>query len=231
MIPLAAVRVSTRTFLPPVAIAFLLAAALLVAGCGGPNATVRNAAGDEVMLLGHDPVAYFTQGKPTRGLASLKASHAGRTYYFASPEHRALFVADPARYEPQYGGFCSSGAAYGVTLGSDPTEWEIMNGRLFVFGDVIGHELWKLDPKWNIVHADDMWPAIKDMPWRVRAAQHLTFRVPWYKTGPEIMSEWRERNPGRTLTYDPGGVVRNLLKYPGWRAAEGYGQPALGLPQ
>ena len=38
-----------------------------LAGCGTPYATVKNSAGDPVMLLGHDPVAYFTQGKPGRG--------------------------------------------------------------------------------------------------------------------------------------------------------------------
>ena len=35
---------------------------------------------------------------------------------------------------------------------------------------------------------------------------------------------------GQTINYDPGGVFTNLfVKYPGWRAREGYGQPALGL--
>jgi hypothetical protein len=56
-------------------------------------------------------------------------------------------------------------------------------------------------------------------------------RVPWYKTGGEIMSEWRAKYPGKTIDFDPGGIFTNLfLKYPGWRAREGAGQPALGIP-
>src|SRR5947209_18648317 len=35
------------------------------------------------------------------------------------------FTASPAKYEPQYGGFCSNGAPYAVKLGSDPTQFEL----------------------------------------------------------------------------------------------------------
>ena len=42
-------------------------AALLLSACGTPYATVPNRLGEPVMLLGHDPVAYFTQGAPTSG--------------------------------------------------------------------------------------------------------------------------------------------------------------------
>ena len=41
------------------------------------------------MLLGFDPVAYFTDGKPVRGTYTIAASTEGRTYYFATAEHRA----------------------------------------------------------------------------------------------------------------------------------------------
>ena len=45
------------------------------------------------------------------------------------------------------------------------------------------------------------------------------------------MDEWRRRNPGRSLSYDPGNMAVNLFsKQPGWRAAEGFGQPAVGYP-
>jgi hypothetical protein len=58
-------------------------------------------------------------------------------------------------------------------------------------------------------------------------------KVPHYKTGAQIKAEWQARNPGKTpSSYDPGGMVTNLfLKQPGWRAAEGFGQPALGYPR
>jgi YHS domain-containing protein len=203
----------------------------LLGGCGTTHATVETSRGESLMLLGYDPVAYFTDGKPVRGRHTISAAHEGRTYYFATPEHRAAFVAAPARYEPQYGGFCSNGAPYGVKLGSDPTEFEIRDGRLFIFGDVLGHEMWKLDERDNIRRADELWPRIRGTGWRWQTIKGLVFRVPWYRTGRELMARWREQNPGRSLDYDPGGIIENLFfKRPGWRAREGHGQPAQGIP-
>jgi YHS domain-containing protein len=208
-----------------------LAAGLVLGGCGTTHATVDTSRGERLMLLGYDPVAYFTERKPVRGTPELRAQHEGRTYYFAKPEHRVVFMAAPRIYEPQYGGFCSNGAPYAVKLGSDPTEFEIRDGRLFIFGDVLGHEMWKLDERDNIRRADELWPRIRDVGWRWQTIKGLVFRVPWYRTGRELMARWRERHPGRTLDYDPGGIVQNLFfKRPGWRAREGFGQPALGVP-
>jgi YHS domain-containing protein len=210
-------------------------AALPVAGvlaaCGTPSATVHTSRGEDLMLLGFDPVAYFVDGKPARGVHTIAATTEGRTYYFASTQHRATFVRSPAMYEPQYGGFCSNGAAYAVKLGSDPTQFEIRDGRLFIFGDILGHEMWLLDERDNIRHADDLWPGIRDEGWRRASLEAWTRKVAWYKTGPELMAEWKAKHPGRTLSYDTGGAMENLVfKYPGWRAREGFGQDRLGVP-
>ena len=140
----------------------------LLAGCGTTHATIETSRGEQLMLLGYDPVAYFTEKKPVRGKHTLAATHEGRTYYFASPEHRAAFAAAPQRYEPQYGAFCSNGIAYNVKLGSDPTQFELRDGRLFIFGDVLGREFWLLDPEGNIRHSDALWPAMRDTGWRAR---------------------------------------------------------------
>ena len=214
-------------------LAAAIAGAAALAGCGTPYATVDNAGGEPVMLLGHDPVAYFTRGMPVRGSAQHKVSLPSRTYYFASAAHAEQFRRDPAKFEPQYGGFCASGAAFAVKLGSDPTAWQIERGRLFIFGDVLGKTAWQLDPAWNIEHADALWPDIRDRGWRGQSLRAYASKVPHYLSGAQIRTEWERRNPGRTWpAYDPGGMITNLfLKAPGWRAAEGFGQPALGYPQ
>lgn len=208
----------------------LAAAVLLLAGCGGTRyATIATPAGDELMLLGHDPVAYFTMGKPVRGDPRHKVTLPDRTYYFVSEEHRRRFEAAPAKYEPQYGGFCSNGAPFGMKLGSDPTEWRIHEGRLFVFGDIVGHTKWSLDPAFNIRHADQLWPSIRDKGWRDATWRAWIDRVPWYRTSRSLTDEWNAKYPNHPVTYNPGGFFRNIiLKYPGSRAREGAGQPALG---
>ena len=204
--------------------------AFVLAGCGTTHATVETSRHEQLMLLGFDPVAYFTEGKPVRGRHTLPATHEGRTYYFASAAHRDAFATDPAKYEPQYGGFCSDGAPYNVKLGSDPTQFEIREGRLFIFGDIIGHEMWLLDPATNVHHADALWPAMRDEGWRAQSLKGWFSKVPWYRDGKSLMAEWRAKHPGQELRYDTGGPFHNLFKYPGWRAREGFSQPALGVP-
>lgn len=212
--------------------AALLAMAALLAGCGTPYATVPDAAGRPVMLLGHDPVAYFKRGAPQRGSTEFVVNLPARSYYFASAESKALFEAAPARYEPQYGGFCASGAAFAIKLGSDPTAWQVLDGRLFIFGDELGQTAWGVDPAWNVAHGDRLWPAMAAKGWRGQSLGAYISKVPHYLTGPQIRAQWEARNPGKTWpAYNPGGMVQNLfLKLPGWRAAEGFGQPALGYP-
>jgi hypothetical protein len=204
----------------------------LLAGCGTPYATVADRQGHPVMLLGHDPVAYFTLGPPQRGRPDLQVDLPGRSYRFASAEHKAAFEADPARYEPQYGGFCASGAAFAIKLGSDPTAWVIHEGRLFIFGDILGKTAWEVDPAWNVGHADRLWPGMKDRGWRAQSLMRYVDKVPHYLTGAQIRAQHEARNPGKPWPgYDAGSMATNLfVKPPGWRAAEGFGQPALGYP-
>jgi len=203
---------------------------VLLAGCGQRHAVVPDRNSEPLMLLGHDPVAYFTLGKAIRGNPDIVARHEGDTYYFVNEQHRAMFMQAPAKYVPQYGAFCASGASYGVKLGSDPTEFRIVDGRLFIFGDVLGREYWLMDPKWHIEKADSLWPETGAYGHRYQSLKRFAFKVPWYKNGKQVHDEWQAAHPGVKIDYDPGGVFNNLfVKYPGWRAREGHGQPALGL--
>jgi YHS domain-containing protein len=209
----------------------LLALAFALTACGHRYAVMRDTQGADVMLLGHDPVAYFTVGKPTRGDPKIRADHDGVTFYFASEANRAAFQREPAKYFPQYGAFCSSGAAYGIKLGHDPTEFEIVNGKIYFFGDVLGHEAWKIDPAWNIARGDEMWREAKDVGWRQQSLNRYASKVPWYKDSATIRREWAAKNPGKEWPkFDPGGMVTNLfVKQQGWRAREGFGQPVVGF--
>jgi YHS domain-containing protein len=212
--------------------AWLLAlVAALLGACGTTHATIDTSRGEHLMLLGYDPVGYFTDGKPVRGRHTLPAATEGRTYYFASEDHRRAFLTSPSRYEPQYGGFCSNGAPYGVKMGSDPTQFEVRGERLFIFGDVQGREFWLLDEADNIRHADAVWPGIERTGWRAASLRAWFAKVPWYRDGAGLMARWREKHPGQEMRYDTGGTLNNLLfKYPGWRAREGYSQERLGVP-
>jgi len=76
-----------------------------------------------------------------------------------------------------------------------------------------------------------MWPEPGAYGRRIQSLKRAIFRVPWHKTGRVLMDEWEAKHPGYTLVYDPGGYLHNMfVKYPGWRAREGWDQPALGVP-
>ena len=212
--------------------ACMLCIAALLAACGTPYATMKNGSGEDVMLLGHDPVAYFTRSQSVRGNPAIKSSLPGRTYYFIDTQNKRKFDAAPDQFEPQYGGFCASGAAYALKLGSDPTEWRIVDAKLYIFGDVLGRTAWELDPAWNIRHGDEVWPESRDHGWRGQTLKRYAAKVAWYKTGADIRREFESKHPGQPVPkFDVGSMWQNLfVKSPGWRAREGHGgQPVVGF--
>ncbi len=83
-------------------------------------------------LQGHDPVAYFTVGAPTKGSPSIRRDWGGATWLFSTEEHRDLFDADPQKYAPAFGGHCAVAQVAGVDLRGSAKRWRIKDGRLYV---------------------------------------------------------------------------------------------------
>lgn len=84
-----------------------------------------------IALSGYDTVAFFTQHRPVHGSPSIAQHHHGATYFFASEEHRQLFVAAPDKYLPQCGGFCAFGASVNALFPVDINTWQIVDGKLY----------------------------------------------------------------------------------------------------
>lgn len=58
-------------------------------------------------IQGYDPVDYFTEHMAVKGSKDHATAYAGITYYFSSAANHDAFKKAPARYEPQYGGWCA----------------------------------------------------------------------------------------------------------------------------
>ena len=97
-------------------------------------------------LKGHDPVAYFVEGRPVKGVASIAYDFDDSHYHFSNPKHRQLFAADPDRYAPQFAGLCTVGLSKGMRAQADPTVWKIVDGKLYVFSSVQAREQADKDP-------------------------------------------------------------------------------------
>ena len=182
-----------------VAAALWLAASL--AGCGAmraqnpdsPLKPVRAVAldGDEhVMLTGHDMVAYFTLGRHAPGLPQFKTVVQDVTFRFMNAEHKALFDADPARYMPQYGGYCASGISYAIPWGGDADTWRIIDGKLYIFGGEASRAAFELDLPRNLALADGYWrDEVAGSNSFVQRTKRLIFRVPHYKSDAQLAAD------------------------------------------
>ena len=110
---------------------------------------------------GYDVVAYFTDHKPVVGSEKFFAEYGGVTWRFASAEHRDVFKADPAKYAPQYGGFCAWGVANGKLFDVDPVDgWTIVDGKLFMNFNKDILSTFKKDVPGFKSKADHAWPAL-----------------------------------------------------------------------
>ena len=57
-----------------------------------------------VAIKGYDTVAYHTEGRAVKGNKEFSYTWNDAKWYFNSKENYELFVEDPERYMPQYGG-------------------------------------------------------------------------------------------------------------------------------
>ena len=117
-----------------------------------------------IALKGYDPVAYFTEGRPEKGLPEFSAEFDDAIYWFKSPEHRAMFLGDPDRYAPQYAGYCAITVARGARLEADPEAWTISDGRLYVFGAPRGVAMFQQQMAGFVEQANANWPALHRAP-------------------------------------------------------------------
>jgi YHS domain-containing protein len=114
-------------------------------------------------IQGYDPVAYFSlppRAAPVKGDPRFQSVHEGAVYWFASAENKSKFDADPARYAPQFGGWCAYAASIDKLSPIGPEWWEIVDGRLLLQHNQKAWDLWHADPAASLVKADRNWPGL-----------------------------------------------------------------------
>ena len=115
----------------------------------------------DVAIKGYDPVAYFAQSQAVRGSENHSYRWLGATWHFASAEHRDLFVSEPLKYVPQYGGHCADGVSFGtITTNIDPKAWRIIEGKLYLSYDPGAAAGLEKSPD-KVVDAQKRWPEVR----------------------------------------------------------------------
>jgi YHS domain-containing protein len=156
--------------------------------------TISEGADKLLMMRGKDPVSYFQGAEPVMGNPGIKAEHGGVTYRFASEENKKLFLANPEKYVPMYGGHCSNGMAYAIG-GSYGENHRIIDGKLYLFGGEKSRAYFEMDLEKNKKLADHYWATeYKGKNWREVSSRFSRWgnRVDHYKTNRELAREYEE---------------------------------------
>jgi YHS domain-containing protein len=119
-----------------------------------------NTDGKGIAIKGYDPVAYFTMDKPVKGDKSFEYEWKGVKWRFSTDKHKKLFIENPEKYAPRYGGYCAYGVAVNALFDIKPEAWSIVDGKLYLNKNLDVRETWRKDIPGNIKKANMNWPGV-----------------------------------------------------------------------
>jgi YHS domain-containing protein len=143
--------------LPAGLLALILAAAAPAQAAQDP---VYTGTFSDLAVSGYDPVAYFTEGRPVEGSGDYSYTWNGAVWRFASQANLDAFSANPAKYAPQFGGYCAWAVSQGYTASTDPQAWKIVDGKLYLNYDLDVKKTWEQDVPGNIAKGEGNWPKV-----------------------------------------------------------------------
>ncbi|MEO0379776.1 MAG: YHS domain-containing (seleno)protein [Pseudomonadota bacterium] len=138
-------------------------------------------------VSGYDVVAYFgldqapvgqSQPEGVPGKASITADYNGSTFAFSTEANRDAFVADPAKYAPQYDGHCAYGAAKGGKVPGNPNLWRIVDDKLYLNINTAVVGFWEEDIPGNLTLSEGNWVSLEAEPASDRTIPKFTSAAP-----------------------------------------------------
>lgn len=115
-------------------------------------------------IYGYDTVAYFTQEKAVKGNKKFTTEYLGADWFFSSQEHLDMFVADPKKYAPQYGGYCAYAMSDGRLVGVDEEAFTLLDGKLYLNYSKSVMKEWRSNKAQFIDEANGWYPKLVDLP-------------------------------------------------------------------
>ena len=112
-------------------------------------------------IEGFDPVAYFTDAQPIRGLPDFEASEAGAVWRFHNASNRDAFAANPEIYGPQFGGYDPIDVARGIAYAGNPRFFVVTGQRLYLFAREESRDSFAANPARYLKAAIERWPALE----------------------------------------------------------------------
>ncbi|WP_178030893.1 YHS domain-containing (seleno)protein [Pelagibaculum spongiae] len=146
--------------IPSISKLLLVAFLMIAPGLAQAKSEIYTSYFSSTAVSGYDTVAYFTESKPVKGSKKFSTKYKGTKWQFKNAENLALFKADPAKYAPQYGGYCAWAVAQNDTAKGDPTQWTVHEGKLYLNYDATVQKKWVADKEKFIIKADGYWPKV-----------------------------------------------------------------------
>ena len=165
----------------------IAAAATAIAIAGQAFAGEQYVDGTGFAASGYDVVAYFDlpqqpvgskQSAAVPGKAGITADYNGATFAFSSEANRDKFLANPAKFAPQYDGHCAYGVSKGGKVPGNPNLWRIVDGKLYLNITENVVMFWEEDIPGNITLAENNWPSIEPAPGSDRPIPQFTSSAP-----------------------------------------------------
>ncbi len=114
-----------------------------------------------IAISGYDTVAYFTMGEAVKGKSKYEHTWNDARWRFSTKEHLAIFIANPEKYAPRFGGYCAEGMAIGRKASIDPLAWIIVDDELYLNYSTEARDKMAANPKDTIQKANGFWERIQ----------------------------------------------------------------------
>jgi hypothetical protein len=116
-----------------------------------------------VAILGYDTVAYFTEGKAVKGSDEFSYDWLGTPWHFASKKHQDMFISEPDKYAPQFGGYCAPEVAVTgtATINVDPEAFKIIDGKLYLVYDAMSAQFFADNAEELVPKGKENWPKVQ----------------------------------------------------------------------
>jgi YHS domain-containing protein len=137
-----------------------LAISLVVLPAWAADKMLLNLDDKGVAIQGYDPVAFFTVKAPVKGKMEFTSDFHGARYWFHSAKNKSQFDAEPAKYEPQFGGYCAYGVSRAALAPIQIDAWQIVDGRLLMQKNKGIRDDFNEDAAGNLKKADGNWPKL-----------------------------------------------------------------------
>lgn len=130
----------------------------LTGGLSPATSAKVNVGADGVAIHGYDTVGYFLEGRAVRGTSEFEHAWNDAKWRFSSETNMKLFVSDPTRYAPQYGGYCAVCLALDSKLtDANPKAWTIIDGKLYLNYSMHQRTQWRIRANTYVVFGDQEW--------------------------------------------------------------------------